>query len=103
MIHRYNPPQALNVLPEVANKSDFQTYIDGLSTEATYLFKCSSTAALGAGIAQIYGVLTAHIYSANAAILIFQPLTASGNLYKLRKYQGVWDDTWTQIKTTVVN
>ena len=103
MIQRYNPPQALNVLPEFMNKSDFQTYIDGLVTESTYLFKCSSTAANGAGIAALYGILTVHIYSVQAAILIFQPLTASGNLYKLRKYQGNWDENWTQIKTTVVN
>lgn len=102
MISEYNTPQVLNTLPACGNKAGFEAFIDSLNPEHTYLFKCTHTAASEAGIASLYGIMTVHIYSTQAAILIFQPLTASANIYKLRKYQGAWDSSWTQVQTTTV-
>lgn len=102
MISECNTPQVLNTLPACGNKAGFEDFIDNLNPEHTYFLKCTHTAASEAGIAPLYGIMTVHIYSTQAAILVFQPLTASANIYKLRKYQGAWDSAWTQVQTTTV-
>lgn len=78
--------------------NDLQSLIDTLSVSNFYMFNVTQIVAEAVGLPRLYGVIKVSKYTThNACSMEFEAYNDKMAKYKLNKFNGSWDNSWTKI------